>query len=242
MDRNIIYPGSIPLDTDLLSVNRNAMVGLGYLAQAVLGQSTIADGLACSSTSPASLTVIVGPGCITQLTAVDTLSYGSLPADTVDPLLKMGINISSTNFSLVAPSTSGQSTNYLIQASFLESDVSPVVLPYYNAANSAQPYSGPANSGVPQNTQRIQRVQLELKAGAPALAGQQQTPPVDAGWVGLYTISVGYGQTQVVASNIALLPSAPFLTWPSTKTLLCFRRADLYDIRQFYSSSGGYSG
>jgi hypothetical protein len=213
MDRNIVYPGSIPLDTDLLSINRNAMVGLGYLAQAVLGQSTIADGLACSPTSPASLAVTVGPGCLTQLTVLDTLSYGSLPADTIDPLVKMGINISSTSFSLVTPTTSGQSTNYLIEASFLESDVNPVVLPYYNAANPAQPYSGPANSGVSQNTQRIQRVQLELKAGAPALTGQQQTPPVDAGWFGLYTISVSYGQTQVIASNIALSPSAPFIAW-----------------------------
>jgi hypothetical protein len=213
MDRNIVYPGSIPLDSDLLSINRNTMIGLGYLAQAVLGQSTIADGLACSATSPASLAVTVGPGCLTQLTVLDTLSFGSLPADATDPLVKMGINTSSSSFSVTAPSTSGQSINYLIEASFLESDANPVVLPYYNAANSAQPYSGPANSGVSQNTQRIQRVQLELKTGAPALTGQQQTPPVDAGWVGLYTISVSYGQTQVLSSNIAISPSAPFLTW-----------------------------
>ena len=213
MDRNIVYPGSIPLDTDLLATNLNAMVGLGYLAQAVLGQNTIADGLACGPTSPASLTVTVGPGSLTQLTTVDTLSYGSLPADTTDPLVKIGINISSTGFTFVTPTTSGQSANYLIQASFLESDVNPVVLPYYNAANPAQPYSGPTNSGVAQNTQRIQRVQLELKAGAPALSGQQQTPPVDAGWVGLYTIGVSYGQTEILVANIALSPAAPFLTW-----------------------------
>jgi hypothetical protein len=213
MDRNIVYPGSIPLDTDLLSINRSAMVGLGYLAQAVLGQSTIADGLVCSPTSPASLGVTVGPGSLIQLTTLDSLSYGSLAADTTDPLVKMGINISSTGFSLVTPTTSGQSANYLIQASFLESDVTPVVLPYYNAANPAQPYSGPANSSVAQNTQRVQRVQLELKVGAPALTGQQQSPPVDAGWVGLYTINVSYGQTEVLVSNIALSPTAPFLTW-----------------------------
>jgi hypothetical protein len=213
MDRIIVYPGSIPLDTDMLSINRNAMVGLGYLAQAVLGQNTIADGLPCGPTSPASLTVTVGPGSLTQLTTVDTLSYGSLPADSTDPLVKIGINISSTSFTLVTPTTSGQSTNYLIEASFLESDVNPVVLPYYNAATPAQPYSGPANSGVAQNTQRTQRVQLQLKAGAPALTGLQQTPPVDAGWVGLYTINVSYGQTEVSISNIALSPTAPFLTW-----------------------------
>ena len=213
MDRNIVYPGGIPLDTDLLLINKNAMVGLGYLAQAVLGQSTVADGLVCSPTSPASMTVTVGPGSLTQLTALDTLSYGSLPADPTDALVKMGINTSATSFSLVGPTTSGQSVNYLIEASFLESDVSPIVLPYYNAANPTQPYSGPANSGSSQNTQRIQRVQLQLKSGAPATTGQQQTPSVDVGWVGLYTITIGYGQTQVLASNIALSSSAPFLTW-----------------------------
>lgn len=213
MDRIIVYPGSIPLDTDLLSTNLNAMLALGYLAQAVLGQNIIADGLVCNPTSPASLGVTVGPGCLTQLTVVDTLSYGSLPADAADMLVKMGINISSTSFALVSPTSSGQSANYLIEASFLESDVNPVVLPYYNAANPAQPYSGPTNSGVAQNTARIQRVQLQLKAGAPALTGQQQTPPVDSGWVGLYAISVSYGQTEVLASNIAVSPSAPFITW-----------------------------
>ena len=213
MDRNIVYPGSIPLDTDLLTINRNAMVGLGYLAQAVLGQSTIADGLACNPTSPASLTITIGPGSLTQLTVLDALSYGSLPGDTMDPLLKMGINTSSTSFSLATPTTSGQSVNYLIEASFLESDVDPLVLPYFNAANPTQPYSGPTNSGAPQNTSRIQRVQLQLKGGAPASTGQQQTPPVDAGWVGLYMIGVSYGQTQVVAANISLSPSAPFLNW-----------------------------
>src|SRR5277367_2590725 len=192
MDRNIVYPGSIPLDTDLLSTNLNAMVALGYLTQAVLGQNIVADGLVCSPTSPASLGVTVGPGCLTQLTVVDSLSYGSLLAETSSSLVKMGINISTSSFTLASPTTSGQSTNYLIEASFVESDVNPVVLPYYNASNPAQPYSGPTNSGAAQNTARIQRVQLELKAGAPALTGQQQTPPVDAGWVGLYTVSVRY--------------------------------------------------
>ena len=33
MDRNIVYPASIPLDTDILTLNRNTMIGLGYLLQ-----------------------------------------------------------------------------------------------------------------------------------------------------------------------------------------------------------------
>lgn len=213
MDRNLVYPGSIPLDTDLLNLNRNTMVAIGYLAQAVLGGAMVVDGLACGPTVPASLTVTVGPGSISQISVVDTLDFGSLPADASDPLVKMGVNISSTSFALVAPATSGQSTNYLIQAAFQESDSDPVVLPYYNASDPSQPYTGPANNGTAQNTLRTQRVQLQLKAGAPATTGTQATPPVDNGWVGLYVITVSYGQTAVSAGNILTMPTAPFIAW-----------------------------
>jgi hypothetical protein len=121
MDRTIVYPGSIPLDTDLLNVNRNAMVAIGYLAQAVLGSSVVVDGLACRPTNPASMSVTVGPGSISQLAVVDTLAFGSLAADVTDPLVKMGIALSSTEFALAAPTSSGQSTNYLVQASRIPS-------------------------------------------------------------------------------------------------------------------------
>ncbi|WBO58530.1 hypothetical protein GT370_15330 [Acidocella sp. MX-AZ03] len=60
MDRNIVYPGSIPLDSDILSTNRNAMVGLAALSAATLGTGTVVDGLACTPTVPASLAVVVG--------------------------------------------------------------------------------------------------------------------------------------------------------------------------------------
>ena len=213
MDRILVYPGSIPLDTDILNTNRNSMVALGYLAQAILGTGTIVDGLACSPTAPASLTVSVGPGSITQLSVIDTLAYGSLPADTIDSLVKHGINLTATSFTLAPPATSNQSINYLIQAALLENDTNPVVLPYYNAANPAQPYSGPNNSGVAQNTWRVQRVQLQVKAGAAAISGSQATPPIDNGWVGLYVVTVSYGQTAIGAPSIAQLAAAPFLNW-----------------------------
>lgn len=213
MHRILVYPGSIPLDTDILNTNRNSMLALGYLAQAVLGGNTVVDGLACSPTTPASMTVTVGPGSITQLSVVDTLAYGSLPADMADPLVKLGINLAATSFTVLAPTTSGQAVNYLIQAALLEADTNPVVLPYYNAANPAQPYSGPNNQGTAQNTSRVQRVQLQLKAGAPANSGSQVTPPIDNGWVGLYVVTVAYGQTAIGAASITALPTAPFLSW-----------------------------
>jgi hypothetical protein len=213
MDRQIVYPASIPLDTDFLTQNRSAMVALGSLAQAVLGTATIVDGLACQPTSPASLSVTVGAGSVSQFGPVDSLAYGSLAADTTDQIVKMGINLQPTTFTLSAPATPGESVIYLIEATFSETDATPVVLPYVNAANPAQPYSGPDNSGTAQNTQRIERVQLQLKAGTAANTGTEAAPAIDSGWSGLYLITVNNGQTAITAANIAVHPASPFVNF-----------------------------
>jgi hypothetical protein len=233
MDRNIVYPGSIPLDTDILGPNRNGMVGIAALTAAVLGNNVVVDGLACTPTAPASLTVNVGPGSITQLAVLDANAYGSLAADLTDEIVKTGINLRSTSFTFAAPATSGQSVNYLIEAAFSETDTAPVVLPYVNAA---MPYSGPANSGTAQNTQRIQRVQLQVKPGAAAAAGAQTTPAVDTGWVGLYVITVNYGQSAILAANIILAPGAPFLNYklpalrPGFATMQVFTSSGVFTV------------
>lgn len=211
MDRVIVYPGAIPQDTDVLWTNRRAMIAIGYALQAAFGTGTLVDGLACTPTSPATLTVNVGLGSIISLEEVDPNAYGSLSADT-NPLVKMGINgEASTPFTLTAPGTSGQSINYLIEASFEEADTGLTVLPYYNAANPSQPYSGPGNTGQSQNTEVQESVQLQLKAGAAAPTGSQTTPTVDNGWVGLWVITVNFGQTQITASSIFQYPNAPFI-------------------------------
>ena len=211
MDRNIVYPGAIPLDSDILSINRHAMMALGYLIRATLGTSIALDGLVCTPTVPSSMTVQIGPGSMIQMSVVDSTPYGSLEADVNNPLMKMGINPSSRYFDLVAPLDSGKSTNYLIQASLQESDQGLTVLPYYNAANPSQPFSGPTNSGLPQATLRSQHVQLQLKAGVPSSAGTQLTPAADQGWTGLYVLTVSNGQTTVTPDNIKQLPAAPFI-------------------------------
>jgi hypothetical protein len=211
MDRQIVYPGAIPLDTDVLNLERNVMIHSGFVAQGAFGTGTQVWGLACGPTSPASMSVVVAPGAIVSQQVVDQNAFGSLGADIADALVKVGINLTSTMLTTTAPSSAGQSINYLIEASFLEEDTTPVVLPYYNASNPAQPYTGPSNSGAAQNTQRLQRVQLQLKAGTPASTGSQTTPAVDSGWVGLYVVTVAYGQTTVVAGNISTYPAAPFL-------------------------------
>lgn len=211
MDRNIVYPSSIPLDTDILSLNRNVMVGLGFLAQACLGTNTIIDGLNCVPTVPGSLSISVGPGSMTMFSPIDSQPYGSLPADTADNLVKMGINTTATEFTLTAPTSAGQSQAYLIQASFQESDANAVVLPYYNANNPTQSFAGPSNSGIAQPTQRTQRVLLQLKAGQSANSGSQIPPGADPDYIGLYVVTVASGQTVISPSSISAVPTAPFL-------------------------------
>jgi hypothetical protein len=213
MDRTIVYPSAIPLDTDLLSGNKNTMIGLGFLAQAIFGSSTVVDGLSCQPTTPPSMSVVIGAGSITQIGPIDSSPYGSIPANTAESVLKMGINTERAIFAVAAPQSVGQSITYLVEAAFRESDSAPVVLPYYNANNPAQSFSGPANSGSAQNTVRTQRVQIQLKVGVPANTGSQAAPAADAGWTGLYEITVAYSQTQVTSADISVLPTAPFLNW-----------------------------
>lgn len=211
MDRVINYPGSIPRSVDLLQTNRNVLTALGMIAQEMFGTGTIASGFACTPTSPAGLTALVAPGRLYSQQATDPLQYSSLPADTTDLIIKQGIVNTSTILSCPAPSTSGQSINYLIEAAFQEIDANPVVLPYYNAANPSQPFSGPNNSGNANYTSRQDTVLLQAKAGTPATTGSQITPAPDIGYVGLWVVTVAYGQTTITAGNISQYPGAPLL-------------------------------
>lgn len=235
MDRSIVYPGAIPLDTDLLATNRNTMIALGALARAVLGADPVVDGLAVGPTAPASMSVTVAPGSISQLAVLDAAAYGSLAADNATPLVKMGVNLTPASFTLTAPATAGQSVIWLIEASFQEADDTPVVLPYYNAADPSQPYLGPANAGAAQNTRRAQRVQLQAKAGVAAASGSQVAPAVDTGWVGLALVTLSYGASSITAGNIAAMASAPSLR---------FKLPDLrpgFSAQSVFTSSGSFT-
>ncbi|HVZ09319.1 MAG TPA: hypothetical protein VHC04_15490 [Rhodopila sp.] len=181
--------------------------------KAVFGSNTVVDGLSCTATSPPSLSVMIGPGSITQLASIDASDYGTLAADPADLIVKMGCNTATSTYNLVAPASVGQTINYLVEAAFLETDINPTVLPYYNASNPAQTFSGPNNSGSAQNTLRAQTVQIQVKPGVAADTGHQVTPAADAGWTPLYQVAVSYGQTQITASNISQIATAPFVNW-----------------------------
>lgn len=202
MDRQIIFPGAIPLETDLLATNKNAMMGLSKLAAAMFGTGNFVNGLSCGPNSPAALNVIVAPGEIYSLQNVDGTAYSSLAADTAHQVLKQGILMDAVTLACAAPGTAGQSINYLVQAAFAETDVNAVVLPYYNASNPSVAWSGPSNSGTAQFTNRQDQCVLSVVAGAAATTGTQTTPNPSAGAVGLCVVTVAQGQTTIVAGNI----------------------------------------
>ena len=211
MDRQICYIGAIPQDTDLLQQNKNVMIGLGYALQAIIGSSTVVDGLACTQNGPPAMNVLVAPGSIYSLQNVDGTAYGSIIADTADQIIKQGIVMTATTLACPAPVTGGQSVVYLVQAAYQDSDAGPTVLPYYNASNPTVAWSGPNNTGVSQNTARKGLCVVSVKTGVAATTGTQVTPSPDAGYTGLYAVTVANGATTVTSGNIQTLATAPFI-------------------------------
>lgn len=212
MDRQFVYPGQVPLETDLLNTNRNAMVALGRFALDVLGSSTVVSGLPCTQTTVPSMSVQIGAGAIYSLQNVDNTAYSSLAASTADQVLKQGILMASANqtLAMTAPTTSGQSVIYLIEGAFSEVDKAPVALPYYNSANPSVAFSGPGGSGLAQSTVRAGTINLVAKAGI--ASSIPVAPSVDTGFVPLYYVTVAYGATTIVNANIAVASGAPFLS------------------------------
>lgn len=211
MDRQILYPSQVLLDSDLLSMQKNSLVGLGYALADILGITTCVAGLPCTQTLVASLAVLVGPGRIYSFQNIDGTAYGSLPSDTANQIGKQGILQGNTTLATPAPVTAGQSINYLVEASYQDSDTTPVVSPFYNPTNPIVPFSGIGGLGAPTNTQRKGTLVLQIKAGTPATTGSQTTPAPDAGFVGLYAVTVANGQATVTSTNIAPIAGAPFL-------------------------------
>lgn len=218
MHRQLVYPGQIPLETDVLSTNKDAYQAVAKLAQALFGSNTVVNGLSAGPTGPASLAVLIQPGEIYSVQTMDTSAYSTLGTD-ASQILKQGIITTTTTLNTPAPGTAGQSINYLIEVGFVESDANSVVLPYYNASNPSVAWSGPANSGTTQFTQRQDLASVQVKAGTAATTGTQTTPTPDAGYVGLWVVTVANGQSTVTAGNITAYAGAPFLHGPNNNPL-----------------------
>lgn len=211
MDRVTVYPGQVPKETDLLSAQQYAMVGLAEFCFTVLGSPTLVDAFTCTPTSPASLNVLINPGNIYQMENLEATTWSSLPADTAHTVMKQGILLDPVSLAITPPATFGYSQVYLLEVQYQDIDANPVVLPYYNAANPAVPFAGSGDLGAAQNTARKGAVGVQLKAGIPAPTGSQTTPGADPGWTGIYTITVANGASTIIAANIARITTAPYL-------------------------------
>lgn len=220
MDRLITNIGESIYEWMLSAPGQKSMVAIAKLAAAMFGTNTTANGLSCAPTSPASLQVVVNPGEIYSLANLEASACGTLPVDSTHQILKQGILLDAfTTSTLAAPGTAGQSINYLIEAQYADSDVSidpttsssPVVLQFYNSTNPTQPFSGPGGNGQTSTTFRKGIVSLQVKAGAAATTGTQTTPSPDAGWVGLWVVTVANGQSTITSGNIAQYSGAPIL-------------------------------
>lgn len=208
MDRTTVYPAEQATDTDVLSASKFAMVGLAYLAQAVLGANVVADGLPC--TPGMGLNVSIGQGSIYALVETDATGYGSLGTDTAQ-IVKQGLNKTVASLAVPAPAGAGNSVNYLIEAQYQDVDTGNAALPYFNSADPTVPYTGPGGSGGMQPTIRSGVCALQVKAGVAATTGTQVTPAADAGWTGLFVVTVANGQSSIVTGNISTLLGAPFI-------------------------------
>lgn len=209
-NRVINYDGQIPLTTDLLSTNLNFLQALGFLAGDILGTGTIASGLPCAATAPASLSVVVGSGRLYQLGATDGAAYSDLGTNATI-ITKQGILLSQQTIALTPPATSGFSVAILIEASFSEIDGQSTVLEFYNSANPQSPLSGPEGSGAPLNTSRSGSIVLTAKYGTAAATGTQTTPTPDAANIGLWVVTLQNGQSTITSSNIAQYASSSWI-------------------------------
>jgi len=142
VDRQTIYYGQLPRETDLLLAEQNTMVALAKLSAGVLGATTIVNAFQCTPTTPASLNVLLTAGEIYQMENLEASNWSSISADTTDSILKQGILLEPVTIGITPPTTTGYSQVFLVEVQYQDSDVGSVVLPYYNASNPATTYSG----------------------------------------------------------------------------------------------------
>ena len=227
MDRVIAYPGQVPAVEDFLQAQKNQVVGLGRLIDAVMGTSSVvAAGFAAAIDGSANLSI--GPGSLTAAQTLDPSPYGVLGTD-ASVLSKQGITSTTTVLPLggYAPGAAGQAINVLIQVSLGDADASAIVLAYYNTNAPTTPYNGPAGAGTAQPTRRQTVPSFTAVAGAAAATGLQATPPAAAGTVPLYVVTLAYGAAPLVAMH----PLAPFLAFTLPQLTPGFSR------RRYFASS-----
>jgi len=215
--RVTVYTNQTPFEADILRSNTYKMVDVSKLAQTVLGtginNTTLVSGLPCAPIAPPGLQVTVGPGSLYSYQFYEATPYGVLPADT-DPnhqLYKQALNFNPVVLNTPAPVTIGNSIIYLVQAAFETVDTNVISRPYYNSADPTSPIF----NSLSDTRQDIILINAKVGIEAPS-----PTPPTpDAGFVGLYYVTISFGQTSVVGGNITVANNAPFVTESLTQKI-----------------------
>ena len=212
MDRILVYPQELPRTADFLGSEKNTLYAVGYLAQSALGTGTCVIGLVGAQTTIPSLQITIGSGAIFSSQPVDATAYAGLGTD-ANTVVKQGILKAAQTLTLTAPTTSGYSQVYLVEAAYQDIDGGSTVLPYYNSSNPAAPYAGPGNGGTSNYTARQGACVITLKAGTAAPTGSQTVPATDSGYVPLYTVTLANGQTGITTAQIIVASGAPFVPY-----------------------------
>lgn len=209
MDRQIVYPGSIPLDTDLLNIQRSTLSALGALTQSIFGSQPIADGLICTPAS-SGYGVVIQPGTLSMLVPLDQAPFGSLSI-AGNPIMKTGVVVNPIPIPLQATPDQTMVLSWLIQAALIEVDDQPLTLQYWNSTTPSIPFSGPNNSGSAQNTRRRTQLVVNVKSSSPVPFGAFAPPSPDPGFVGLYGVTTWIGKASTTIDDISALPGSPLL-------------------------------
>jgi hypothetical protein len=212
-----VYTNQVPYEEDVLRTNLYKLTEVAGLAATTLGigvnYPTMVRGFPCVPVSPPGLSVVVGsnqtPDVIYSLQPLLATNFSVIPADTTPSHYQFmqGFNWGQVTLSTPAPTSVGDSVIHLVQVAFSTQDVNNVSRPYFNSVDPTMPIF---NNNYDTRT-NLAIVQIKHGVEAPS-----PTPPTpDAGFIGLYYVTVTYGQTSIVSGNIAKVSSVegqPFIT------------------------------
>ncbi len=213
MDRPIVYSQEQGRSFDFASLAKDAMLGLAWLSQDLLGSTiTVAAGMAATATG--TLAVTVAAGRVMQLANADSTAFaGGVLAQDTTQILQQGKTAAQSFTLSTGGLAAGQSRWALIEVGFSQADAIAAsdpnngVLPYFNVSNPLSPLIGAGGNGLAQSTVRQGLAVVKIIYGNVATTGAEAPPQPDSGYVPLYLIDLAYGQTTVSQGQI--LTSGP---------------------------------
>jgi hypothetical protein len=208
-DRVIVYPLQNPSSTQQATIQRYPRISIGTFLRDALGVSytggtynnlTISPGTGLYVTVAPSVANTTGSVYQQGQDDVNPIPVNVTPQLSADPTVIMlqGLfpaNTTSTPLGpLTAPSTSGQSIYYLIEAQITQVDTNPQSVLFVNQANSKYYQT--------VNTTRSDAIVFQVKAGT--ASATPTVPTIDSGWISIGTVLVAYGQSSISSGNISM--------------------------------------